>query len=54
MFTIMTSAIEGPEDHDIISEFFEQNKMLLYREAWKYLSLQEDVAAPGYFGLALD
>lgn len=43
MFTIMTSAIESPQDHDIITDFFLQNKMLLYREAWKYLSLQEDV-----------
>lgn len=43
MFTIMTSAIECPEDHDIITDFYHQNKMLLYREAWKYLSLQEDV-----------
>ena len=43
MFVLMTSAIDGPEDHDIITEFYVQHKMLLYREAWKYLSVQQDV-----------
>lgn len=43
MFPIMISAVESPEDHDIITDFFIKNKMLLYNEAWKYLSLKEDV-----------
>lgn len=43
MLPIMTSAIESPEDQDIMTEFFVKHKMLLYNEAWKYLSLQEDV-----------
>ena len=43
MFPTITCAIESPEDHDIITEFFVQNKMLLYAEAWRYLSTKEDV-----------
>ena len=43
MLPIITCAIESPEDHDIIEEYFQKNKMLLYAEAWKYLSLKEDV-----------
>lgn len=43
MLPIISSAIEGPEDTDMITEFFMKYKMLLYNEAWKYLSLQEDV-----------
>lgn len=43
MLPLITCAIESPEDHDIITEFFLKNKMLLYAEAWKYLSLREDV-----------
>lgn len=43
MFSMLTCAIESPEDHDIITEFFVDNKLLLYREAWKYLSITEDV-----------
>ena len=43
MFSMITCAIESPEDHDIITEFFIDNKLLLYREAWKYLSITEDV-----------
>ena len=43
MLPIITCVIESPEDHDIIAEFFELNKMLLYAEAWKYFSTKEDV-----------
>lgn len=43
MFPMMVCAIDGPEDHDLIVEFYTQNKMLLYAEAWKYLSTKEDV-----------
>lgn len=43
MFSMITCTIESPEDHDIITDFFISNKMLLYREAWKYLSITEDV-----------
>lgn len=43
MLPIMLSAIESPEDHDIIADFFIQNKNFLYSEAWKYLSVEEDV-----------
>lgn len=43
MLPIMTSAIESPEDHDIITEFFQKYKLLLYAEAWRYLSMHEDV-----------
>lgn len=43
MFPILISAIEGPEDHDIIVAYYEKYKKLLYAEAWKYLSSQEDV-----------
>ena len=43
MLPILISAIEAPEDRDLISEFFAKYKTLLYSEAWKYLSKQEDV-----------
>ena len=43
MLPIITCAIESPEDHDIIAEYFQKNKMLLYSEAWKYFSVKEDV-----------
>lgn len=43
MLPMMTCVIESPEDHDIISEFFQKHKLLLYAEAWRYLSLHEDV-----------
>lgn len=43
MFPIMTCAIDSPEDQDIITEYYLKHKMLLYTEAWKYLSTREDV-----------
>lgn len=43
MFSMTTCVSEGTEDHEIITDFFIQNKMLLYREAWQYLSVKEDV-----------
>ena len=43
MFPIITCAIECPEDHDIILAYFQKNKLLLYAEARKYFSNQEDV-----------
>lgn len=43
MGSLISSATDGQEDHDLITEFFLKHKMLLYNEAWKYLSLQEDV-----------
>lgn len=43
MLPIITCAIESPEDHDIISEYFQKNKLRLYAEARKYFSTQEDV-----------
>ncbi|MBQ5865469.1 MAG: sigma-70 family RNA polymerase sigma factor [Oscillospiraceae bacterium] len=43
MLPIMTSAIDGPEDNVIISEFFQKHKLFMYAEAWRYLSLHEDV-----------
>lgn len=43
MFPIIMCAIESPTDHDIILDYFQKNKMLLYAEARKYFSNQEDV-----------
>ena len=43
MFSMTTCVSEGTEDHEIITDFFTKNKMLLYREAWQYLSIKEDV-----------
>lgn len=43
MFPMMVCTIDGPEDHDIIVEFYTKHKMLLYAEAWKYLTTKEDV-----------
>ena len=43
MLPIIISAIDGPEDNVIISEFFQKHKLFLYAEAWRYLSLHEDV-----------
>lgn len=43
MLPIITCTIETPEDHDIISEYFQNNKLRLYAEARKYFSTQEDV-----------
>jgi RNA polymerase sigma-70 factor (ECF subfamily) len=43
MLSIITCAIESPEDNDIISDFFTKNKLLLYSEARKYLYVQEDI-----------
>ena len=43
MFPLITCTIESLEDHDIIYEFFVKHKTLLYAEARKYLSSQEDV-----------
>lgn len=43
MFPMMVCVIDSQEDHDIIVEFYEQYRMLLYAEAWKYLDIPEDV-----------
>lgn len=43
MLSMITGAIDCPDDHDIVLEFYTKYKILLYNEAWKYLSKQEDV-----------
>ena len=43
MLPIITCAIDSPEDQDIILAYFQKNKLLLYAEARKYFSSQEDV-----------
>lgn len=43
MLPIVTCTIESPDDHDIILEYFQKNKLRLYAEARKYFSTQEDV-----------
>lgn len=43
MLSIIAGIIECPEDHDIILEFYKKYKVLLYNEARKYLSSQEDI-----------
>lgn len=52
MLSILTGAIECPDDHDIILDFYTRYKMLLYNEAWKYFSKQEDVEDVVYESLA--
>ena len=43
MLPIISNTISNVADHEIISEFFTKYIKLLYNEAWKYLSVQEDV-----------
>jgi len=52
MLPIVTCAIESPEDHDVITDFFIKNRLLLYTEARKYLSVQEDVEDVVYEAIA--
>ena len=52
MLPFITNTISDTEDHELISEFFENYIKLLYNEAWKYLSLQEDVEDIVYEALA--
>jgi len=52
MFPMILSAIESPEDHDVITDFFIKNRLLLYTEARKYLSVQEDVEDVVYEAIA--
>ena len=52
MLPIVTCAIESPEDHDVITDFFIKNMLLLYTEARKYLSVQEDVEDVVYEAIA--
>ena len=43
MIPIIADVISTPDDHDIVTEYFLKHKLLLYAEARKYLSTQEDV-----------
>ena len=43
MIAMVIGTIESSEDNDIILAFYSKYKMLLYREAWRYLSQKEDV-----------
>ena len=52
MLPIVTGLIQGPEDRDIITDFFQKHKTLLYAEARKYLSVQEDVEDVVYEAIA--
>ena len=49
---IVTCVVESLEDHDIIMNFFNKHRTLLYAEAWKYLSVQEDVEDVVYEAIA--
>ena len=43
MLPIIISAIESPEDRDLMTEFYTQYHKLMYHEAKKYVSVLEDV-----------
>lgn len=43
MLPIIISSIENPEDRDLMTNFYLKNNALMYREARKYLSIEEDI-----------
>lgn len=52
MLPIIISAIESPEDRDLMTDFFLQYRGLMYNEAQKYLNTPEDVEDIVYDALA--
>ena len=43
MLPIIISAIESPEDRDLMTTFYERHNGLMYHEARKHLDIAEDV-----------
>ena len=43
MIPIIISAIESPEDRDLMTDFYLKYKSLLYSEAHKHLDISEDI-----------
>lgn len=43
MLPVIISAIESPEDRDLMTEFYNKYNGRMYAEAWKHLSIPEDV-----------
>lgn len=43
MLPLIISAIESPEDRELMTEFYEKYQLLLYSEARKHLEINEDV-----------
>ena len=52
MLPIIISAIESPEDRDLMTEFYMRCSGLMHHEAQKYLSVAEDVEDVVYEALA--
>ena len=52
MIPIIISSIESPEDRDLMTEFYTKYCDLLHQEAWKHLSIKEDVEDIVYEALA--
>lgn len=51
MLPIIISAIENPEDRDLMTNFYLEYKALLYSEAQKHLDIREDVEDTVYEAL---
>ena len=52
MLPVIISAIETPEDRELMTLFYEKNSPRMFREAEKYLDRQEDVEDTVYEALA--
>lgn len=52
MLPLIISSIESPEDRDIMTDFYTLHCGILHKEAWKYLSIKEDVEDVVYEALA--
>ena len=52
MLPIIISAIENPDDRDLMTNFYLEYKSLLYREARKHLDIPEDIEDTVYEAFA--
>lgn len=52
MLPIIISAIESPEDRDLMTAFYERHNALMYHEAKKHLNVAEDIEDTVYEALA--